>query len=163
VGRPGCPGDPRRTRRDIALALGLDDVTLKPERFMSLLDRLWVLDTEFDPWGDGESSQSLRKRIDRRVLRNPDWSAEQLLDELDAIDAEADGRFARLLEGLASADVVPDEDTQQRVAAVNPHLRAAGCELRETGEGGGYPVFTVVSTRAAREAEEPHLRLAGQG
>ena len=142
---------PRRTRRDIALALDLDDVTLKPERFMGLLDRLWVLDTEFDPWSDDESSRSLRKRIDRHVLRNPDWSAEQLLDELGAIDTASDGRFTRFLEGLASADVVPDEDMQRRiVAAVNPHLRTAGCELRETGEDGGYPVFTVVSTRAAR-------------
>ena len=36
---------PMRTRRDIALALDLDDVTPKPDRFMALLDRLWVLDT----------------------------------------------------------------------------------------------------------------------
>jgi hypothetical protein len=143
---------PRRTRRDIALALDLDDVTLKPERFTALLDRLWILDTAFDPWSDCESSQSLRMRIDRHVFRNPgDWSAEQLLDELGAIDAAGDARFVRFLEGLASADVVPDEEAQRRiVATVNPHLRAAGAELWETGQDGGYPVFTVVSTRAAR-------------
>lgn len=147
----GALAIPRRTRRDIALAVDLDDVTLKHERFLALLDRLWVLDTAFDPWSDGKSSRSLRKQIEQHVLRNPDWSAEELFDELDAIDAAGDARFAKFLEGLASADVVPDEDAQRRiVATVNPYLRAAGAELRETGENGGYPMFTVVSTRAAR-------------
>jgi hypothetical protein len=143
---------PRRTRRDIARALDLDDVTVKGDRLMALLDRLWVLGGD-DPlafWGD--SASSLRGQIDQHVLRNPgDWSAEVLFDELGAIDSAGDARFARFLEGLASAGVVPDEDAQRRVvAAVNPHLRAAGAELRETGEDGGYPVFTVTSTRAAR-------------
>jgi hypothetical protein len=141
---------PRMTRRDIALALDLGDVTPKPDRFMALLDRLWVLDTPVDPWTEGAAS--LRKRIERHVIRNPgDWSAEELLDELGAIDAAGDARFTRFLEGLASADLVPDEQAQRRiVATINPHLRAAGAELRETGEDGGYPVFRVVSTRAAR-------------
>ena len=142
---------PGRTRRDIARALDLDDVTLKGDRFMALLDRLWVLGGD-DPlafWTD--STSSLRGQIDQHVLRNPDWTAEVLFDELGAIDSAGDARFTRFLEGLASAAVVPDEDAQRRfVAAVNPHLRAIGAELRETGEDSGYPVFTVTSTRAAR-------------
>jgi hypothetical protein len=98
-----------------------------------------------------DSASSLRKQIGQHVLRNPDWPAEQLFDELGAIDSAGDARFAKFLEGLASADVVPDEDTRRRVvAAVNPHLRAARAELRETGEDGGYPVFTVVPTRVSR-------------
>jgi len=143
---------PRRTRRDIARALDLDDVTVKPDRFMSLLGRLWVLggDDLLAFWT--ESASSLRKQIDQHVLRNPgDWSAEDLFDKLGAIDSAGDARFARFLEGLASAAVVPDEDAQRRVvAAINSHLRAAGAELRETGEDGGYPVFAVTSTLAAR-------------
>lgn len=142
---------PRRTRRDIARSLDIDDVTVKPERFMALLDRLWVLggDDLFDIFTG--SSSGLRGQIDQHVLRNPDWSAEQLFDELGAIDSAGDARFARFLEGLASAALVPDEKAQRRiVAAVNAHLRAAGAELRETGEDGGYPVFAIASTRAAR-------------
>ena len=143
---------PRRTRRDIARALDLDDVTVKGERFMALLDRLWVLG------GDGPlafwaaSPSSLRGQVDQHVLRNPgEWLAEVLFEQLGAIDSAGDARFARFLEGLVSPSVVPDEDAQRRVvAAVNPHLRSAGAELRETGQDGGYPVFTVTSTRAAR-------------
>ena len=68
---------------------------------------------------------------------------------------------AKFLEGLASADVIPDEPAQRRiVAAVNPHLRPAGAELRETGTDGGYPVFSVVSTRAARARQPKNLIFA---
>jgi hypothetical protein len=146
---------PRRTRREIARALDLDDVTVMPDRFTALLERLWVLgDDPVAFFADSvftDSVSSLRKQIRQHVLRNPDWSAEELFDALGAIDSAGDARFARFLEGLASAALVPDEDAQRRVvAAVNPHLRAAGAELRETGQDGGYPVFTVVSTRAAR-------------
>ncbi len=144
---------PRRTRREIAQGLDLADVTLKPDRFMALLDRLWVLATAsdlLDLWTGGASS--LHSRIERHVLKNPgDWGGEQLFDELGAIDEAGDARFIRFLEGLASADVVPDEPAQRHiVATINRHLRAAGAELRETGAAGGYPVFSVVPTRAAR-------------
>lgn len=133
---------PRRTRRAIARALDLDDVTVMPDRFMALLERLWVLgDDPLAFFADivfADSVSSLRKQIRQHVLGNPDWSAERLFDELGAIDSADDARFVRFLEGLASPSVVPDEDAQRRVvAAVNPHLRAAGAELRETGQDGG--------------------------
>jgi hypothetical protein len=53
------------------------------------------------------------------VLRKPDWAAEQLFDELGAIDSAGDARFARFLESLASAAVVPDEDAQRRVVTAD--------------------------------------------
>ena len=150
---------PKRTRREIARDLDLDDLAIKPDRFMALLDRLWVLGSPLDPWADGSSS--LRGRIDRHVFRNPgDWSAEDLFEELGAFEA-GDARFGRFLEGLASADVIPDEPSQRRVAAaVNRHLRPAGAELRETGTDGGYPVFSVVSTRPGRVRQPKNLIFA---
>jgi hypothetical protein len=94
---------PRRTRREIAQDLDLGDVTLKPDRFMALLDSLWVLGTGFDPWaGDDPRHWSLPRRIEQYVIRNPgDWTAEDLFDELGAIDEASDKRFALFLEGLA--------------------------------------------------------------
>jgi hypothetical protein len=156
-----CPLEmPARTRREIALDLDLGDLTIKPDRFMALLDRLWVLDTPFDPWTEGASSQSLRARIERHVLRNQDWSAEQLLEELGAFEA-GDARFTRFLEGLTSAEVIPDEPAQRRVAAIiGPHLRAIGAELRETEARGGYPVFSVVPVRAGRARQPKNLIFA---
>jgi len=48
---------PARTWREIALDLDLDDLTIKPDRFMALLDRMWVLDT---PGSDSSSFSSCR-------------------------------------------------------------------------------------------------------
>ena len=102
---------PRRTRRAIARALDLDDVTVMPDRFIALLERLWVLgDDPLAFFADivfADSVSSLRKQIRQHVLGNPDWSAERLFDELGAIDSADDARFVRFLEGLASPSVVP--------------------------------------------------------
>jgi very-short-patch-repair endonuclease len=150
---------PKRTRREIARDLDLGDLTFKPDQFMALLDRLWVLGTPLDPWSEGSSG--LRARIDRHVFRNPgDWSAEDLFEELGAFEA-GDARFGKFLEGLACADVIPDEPAQRRVAAVvNPHLRSAGAELGETGTDGGYPVFSLISTRPGRTRQPKNLIFA---
>jgi very-short-patch-repair endonuclease len=152
---------PRRIRRELAQDRDLDLLILRirPDRFEALLDRLWVLDTPADPWTAGSSS--LRDRIDQHVFRNPgDWSAEDLFEQLGAFEA-GDARFGKFLEGLASAEVIPDEPAQQRIAAsVNRHLLPAGAELRETGTDGGYPVFSLVSTRVARARTPKNLIFA---
>ncbi|MDG4834197.1 hypothetical protein O7627_33575 [Solwaraspora sp. WMMD1047] len=151
---------PTRTRREIARVLDLADVVRSPDRFMALLSRLWVLDddsfvTLFNP------DAGLRGRISRHVIRNPgDWSTEELFDNLGVFEA-SDRRFALFLEGLACAEVVLDEPTQRAIAgAVNPHLRDVGAELRETGIAGGYPVFSVVSTRSQGNRRPKNLIFA---
>lgn len=150
---------PKRTRREIARHLDLSDLVYDVERFRALLKRLWVLDDPFD-WMTGDAT-GLRARIERHVFRNPgDWSAEELFEQLSAFDA-SDTRFAQFLEGLVSADVIPDEPAQRHVVdTVNPHLRSVGAELRETGADGGYPVFSVVSTQSARTRRPKNLIFA---
>jgi hypothetical protein len=153
---------PKRTRREIARNLDLADLVYDADRFSALLDRLWVLDD--DPFGGltqallGGAATGLGAQIERHVFRNPgDWSTEHLFEQLGAFGA-SDTRFARFLEGLVSADVIPDEPAQRRIVdTVNPHLQAVGAELRETGADGGYPVFSVVSTQSARNLRPKNL------
>jgi very-short-patch-repair endonuclease len=151
---------PKRTRREIARDLDLADLALNFDRFMTLLGRTWVLDDEMFGWL-GSSTASLRDRIERHVFRNPgDWTTEELFEQLGAFEAP-DARFTRFLEGLVSADTVLDEAAQRHIVdTVNPHLRAAGAELRETGVDGGYPVFGVVSLRAGRSRRPKNLIFA---
>jgi very-short-patch-repair endonuclease len=151
---------PKRARREIARGLDLADLALNFDRFMTLLGRLWVLDDDPFSWL-GESTNSLRARIERHVFRNPgDWTAEELFEQLGAFEAP-DARFVRFLEGLVSADTVPDEPTQRHIVdTINPHLRSVGVELREIGVDGGYPVFGMVSTRAARNLRPKNLIFA---
>jgi hypothetical protein len=159
AGRSG-PEIPKRTRREIARDLDLDVLTSRSGQFTALLGSLWILDDDPLDFLTGTSA-GLRAEIERHVIRNPgDWSAEELFEHLGALEA-GDARFARFLEGLVSADVIPDEPAQRRVVAtINPHLRTAGAELRETGADGGYPVFSVVPVGLARSRQPKNLIFA---
>lgn len=121
---------------------------------------LWVLDDNpvavFFAGNGG-----LRAEIAQHVHRNPgDWSTEDLFDKLGAFEA-SDRRFALFLEGLSSSDVLPDEPAQRRfVATVNGILRGYGVELRESGTAGGYPAFSIVSTRTGGNRSPKNLIFA---
>jgi very-short-patch-repair endonuclease len=155
-----APRIPKRFRRETARAIAIEDIYLDGRRFMELLERVWVLDD--DPMGFmTEVDSSLRGSIDRHIFRNPgDWSTEELFDELGALES-SDRRFALFLEGLASADVRPDETAQRCfVDIVNGALRPCGVEMRETDTEGGYPVFTVVASHAAVTGRPKNLIFA---
>ena len=156
-----CPPIPKRYRREVARSLNREELYGDARRFDELLERLWILDA--DDWMHvlGAKSRGLRAEIQQHVHRNPeDWPAEVLFDQLGAYDA-SDRRFALFLEGLASADVRPDEAMQRHfVACVNEPLRGCGAELRETDSDGGYPIFTLVSLHAAIKGRPKNLIFA---
>jgi hypothetical protein len=144
---PG-PSIPKRFRREVARAMSVEDLYGDATRFDALLAVLFVLeDSEsLAALFGGVDNQSLRAQIQRHVHHNPgDWDPEELFDRLGAYDC-SDRRFCLFLEGLASADVRPDEPEQRRfVALVNGVLRGCGVELRESGSEGGYPIFALAS------------------
>ncbi len=141
---PG-PAIPIRYRREVARALTPNDLYLEAKRFENLLTRLWVVESDYPWWTPGEADTSLRGQIEQHVLRKSDWSADVLFDKLGAYEC-SERRFCLFLEGLASSQVRPDEAAQRRfVKVVNEQLHRCGVELRETGDDGGYPSFTVVS------------------
>ncbi|SCX44842.1 hypothetical protein [Nitrosospira sp. Nsp1] len=155
------PPIPKRYRHEVARRLNSEELYRDARRFDELLERLWILDT--DDWIAllGGKPKGLRADIQQHVHCNPeDWSAEVLFDQLGAYDA-SDRRFALFLEGLASADVRPDETAQRHfVACVNELLRSCGVELRETGSEGGYPIFSVVSLHTTTKGRPKNLIFA---
>jgi very-short-patch-repair endonuclease len=120
-----------------------------------------VLDTDPLAMLFAQRATGLRAEIERHVHRNPeDWSVETLFDRLGAYEA-TDRRFALFLEGLASADVRPDEPAQREfVTCVNAVLQGYGVELRESAVEGGYPVFTVVSLHNTARGRPKNLIFA---
>ncbi|MDT0307301.1 hypothetical protein RM780_10035 [Streptomyces sp. DSM 44917] len=152
---------PKRTRREIARSLGLQDLVHGADRFRALLDRLWVLDN--DPFASVLTGRpaGLGARIDQHVFRNPgDWETEYLFEQLGAIEA-GDARFIRFLEGLVSPEVMPDEPAQRRIVeTINECLRVVAAELRETGTEDGYPVFRVVASGLAHARRPKNLIFA---
>lgn len=156
------PQIPKRFRREVARAIDREDLYIDARRFDDLLDRLWVMG-EVDAWAEilNRPETGLRAEVRQHVHRNPeDWSVEVLFDRLGAYDS-SDRRFSFFLEGLASADVRPDEASQRRfVACVNASLKSCGVELRETDAEGGYPVFAIVSLHDAARGRPKNLIFA---
>jgi very-short-patch-repair endonuclease len=137
---------PERFRRELCREVGgADELFLRAEPFERLLDQLWVLDTDSVAVFFSDRISGLRREIHQHVFKNPeDWSAEYLFEKLGAFES-SDQRFARFIEGLASAQIRPDIDAQVKfVGVVNEVLRSCGVELREVATQGGYPVFHLV-------------------
>lgn len=156
------PAIPKRYRRELARAIAVEDLYLDAQRFDNLLERLWVIGpTDALAALFGSRDDSLRAEIQQHVYRNPgDWSVDYLFDRLGALDA-SDRRFTLFLEGLASADVRPEEEAQRHfVELVNRKLNKCGIEMRETNMEGGYPVFSLVSTHSAPSARPKNLIFA---
>ncbi|EOT02223.2 hypothetical protein P354_21420 [Streptomyces noursei PD-1] len=151
---------PGRVRRAIAQAVGIEELILRAERFERLLERLWVLDD--DPLAVFTGApKSLRAEIDRHVLRNADWSTEELFERLGALESGRHGRFVRFLEGLVSPEAVPDPPRQRRIAeSINSALADAGARLEEIGVREGYPHFQLVATRPGRGHRPKNLIFA---
>ena len=77
---------PKRTRRDIAGSLELEEFLPAYDRFKALLDRLWILGGEFDSLFSGDDGRSLSAQIDQHVRRNPgDWTADVLFERLGRV------------------------------------------------------------------------------
>ncbi|MCH8841070.1 MAG: hypothetical protein IH831_10460, partial [Planctomycetes bacterium] len=155
------PNIPKRFRRELARTLQHDDLYMDVTRFNQLLNRLWVLYDDAMLGFFNDEDRSLGGHIERHVYQNPgDWSPEKLFDVLGAYDC-TNTRFAQFIEGLASADIRPDEGEQRRfVSIVNEALRDSRVELRETDEEGGYPVFTFVSLAAGHSGRPKNLIFA---
>lgn len=155
------PTIPKRARRELAQALDPTDLYLDPRRFDTLLDELWVLGNDHMAAILGRPRIGLRADIEQHIHINPgDWSVEFFFDRLGSYDA-SDRRFALFLEGLASADIRPDETVQRSfVGTANTILHTCGVELRETGNEGGYPVFTIVSLHSGNRGRPKNLIFA---
>jgi len=158
---PSYPTILRRVRREVAQALDVVSLYQSWDDFMSLLGDLWLADDDpfsaFSLFG-GHPTGSLRAQITQHVGRNPgDWSVEHLFKQLGAFNS-SDRRFGLFLEGLASPAVLPEEGAQRAfVATVNGRLASAGATLAESGDDGGYPLFRIVSTSAARSRSPKNI------
>jgi hypothetical protein len=139
----------KRVRYKLAEALEDQTLYLKPTPFLSLIQRLWERTTTVELLL-GNASNSLLNAVEQHVVRNrDDWPVEHFFEQLGAFDA-SDRRFALFIEGLASSDVRPDEESQRAfVAAVNSALWESGIELREIAIEDGFPIFRFASLGGA--------------
>jgi very-short-patch-repair endonuclease len=136
------PEVPVRFRREVAVALENESLWLKSNAFIDLLESLFILQDPLDFFS--QSPRNLKWKIEQWVIRNDDWTVDDLFENLGAYTC-SDKRFLLLLEGLSSSEVRPDVEQQRRfVSVLNSALRPCQIEIQETGTAGGYPVFTAI-------------------
>nr|WTB11959.1 hypothetical protein OG546_49150 [Streptomyces antimycoticus]WTB12175.1 hypothetical protein OG546_50380 [Streptomyces antimycoticus] len=142
-----CVEVPGRTRRELAASLPLDGYVRHADRFLTMLDSLWVLDDDpMAAWNGG--ARTLKAEITRHVINNDDWDAVFLFEQLGCIEAPHP-RFARFLEALAAPSTIPDEAAQRQFAEIaNVHLQRVGAQLQEASEEDGYPLFQLIRVGA---------------
>jgi hypothetical protein len=157
-----CPEVPKLFRREVANRLDDEVLFLNAKHFMELLERTWVLKDSFAALL-GNASSSLRTKIEKHVVQNPgDWPVDDLFEELGAYTCP-DRRFLCFLEGLASADVRPDVESQSRfVGVINTALLPCQIELQQTGTEGGYPAHTAVAIGRGIRMTAKNLIFASQ-
>ena len=159
----------KKTRRDVARALDHDDLYLHASKFDELLDSLFVLDDDSSALfaafvgRRGVPDRSLRTRIKRHIHDNPgDMTPLDLFESLGALEC-THKRFALFLQGLASADVRPDEaDLRRFVGIINSVLKIVNTEFRETEIKDGYPSLTLVNINSGNRGKPKNLIFASQ-
>lgn len=137
-----------RARREVCAELRDLPMWVDADGLRRLVRSLWVTDPDFAAILASLSAGTaagVLERIERHVIRNGDWSPEELFRQVGAFDC-SDRRFGLWVEGLISPEVRPDLDAQRAfAAAVNRALGRVNLELRQVGEAQGYPSFKLVS------------------
>ena len=101
-----------------------------------------------DPWGMLGASAALDSIL-ARPEGGADWDIQTIVTQGDLLNVS--GRFRMLLERLVEPRIRDEAGQKSYVAALNPHLRRCGWELRITDEDAGYPVYkTVLVSRGVR-------------
>ena len=138
LARPWTIGLNKRVRREIAGAIGGDEIFVNANGFMSLVRGLFPLSVA-GGWAPG-----IDRDIERHVIENQDWDSETLFERIGAFDV-SERRFADLVEGLLHCDVRPDDRSIRSIATrLQRVLANASLELREVGVEEGYPAFRFV-------------------
>lgn len=141
---------PKRHRRELAKALQPLRCFRNWENFKRLIEDTFIIPVDLSALFSTYETGILTE-IQRRFERSPeDADIEWLFEKLHVVEL-SDSRFRRWLEGLVSADVQIDIETQlTTIETINTLLRTCGAELVHTSDAGGYPVFSLISLRAFR-------------
>jgi len=146
------------TRRDIARCF--DDIPISGDiELIPFIQRIWPIDSMmlFDYFGP-----SLTEKIERHMLRNDDWSAEDLFRELGSWTWSRK-RFASLIEAALHPLVRRGAQQQQLADRLNAILARDGYRLEISGYESGYPVYRVIPLTGGVAGRPKNLIFASTG
>jgi very-short-patch-repair endonuclease len=147
------------TRRDVAKCL--EQATLQGSLdLIDFLERIWP-DIE---WMGGRNSwgTSIASQVTQHMVRNDDWTIEELFVELGVLHCSRH-RFEKLLELTVSPLARRGEGQLPLVECLNSLLRANGYLLEIAGYDSGHPIFEVKPIASGVTGRPKNLIFASSG
>ena len=148
------------TRRAVARVFGHD--LMGEAALLETLDRYFDLFGPVDfglVWG---GTGSLRDRIQQHMVRNDDWSVEDLFGHLGAFQCSR-ARFAALLEETVHPLARSGDAQRQAVRDLNAVLVRDGYELAVEGEVSGHPLYRFRAISRGVDGRPKNLIFASRG
>lgn len=124
------------------------------------LNRIWNLSKIPSPYGgDG----TMRDSVYQHMVKNDDWSYNDLFDSyLDLVGAD-DSIFEKFLESLVNPVVRKGNKQRTMVTMINSHIVEDGYELIEHGSNLGIPVYKLMNITTGVEGQVKNIIFAAVG
>ena len=145
------------TRIDVARCF--HDTNFSGERpLIEFLRELWPIDAPFL----GDPFEGLERAIERHMIRNDDWSVEDLFRELGAFTCSRK-RFVLTIEAALDPRARRDEEQKRLRGRIDAVLRRDGYKVEESVPISGYPTFRIVRMSDAVAGAPKNLIFASAG
>lgn len=127
---------------------------------VEFLNRIWELKKMPSIYSD---SKSLEDDIFQHMMRNDDWSYNELFDtNLDIIGSD-DEVFTKFLETLVDPVIRKGSKQREMLDLINSHIAEADYELTESGSKIGMPVYKLMSTKVGVDGQVKNIIFAADG
>jgi very-short-patch-repair endonuclease len=145
------------TRIDVARCF--HDTNLSGERpIIEFLRKLWPIDASFL----GEPFEGLAPAIQQHMIRNDDWSVEDLFHKLGAFKCSRK-RFVLTIEAALDPRARRGEEQERLRGRIDTVLRRDGYKVEKSALISGYPTYRVIRMSDAVAGAPKNLIFASAG
>lgn len=143
------------TRVDVARCF--DELYLSGEQeILPFLRKLWPVDTIGDPF------TGIVPDIERNLIRNVNWTVEDLFEKLGALDCSR-WRFVATIEAALDPRARRGEVQEKLRACIDEKLSRDGYKVVETDRISGHPVYRIVRAAGGVAGAPKNLIFASAG
>jgi hypothetical protein len=145
------------TRIDVARCF--HDTNLSGERpILEFLRELWPIDSPFM----GNHFEGLAPAVQQHMLRNDDWSVEDLFRELGAFRCSRK-RFVLTIEAALDPRARRGEEQERLRERIDAVLRRDGYKVERSGLISGYPTYRIIRMSDSVSGAPKNLIFASAG
>ncbi len=126
---------------------------------VEFLNRIWELKSIPSIYSSG----SLEDDIFQHMVRNNDWSYNELFDTYLDIIGTDDEIFTKFLETLVDPVIRKGSKQREMLSLINSHIAEADYVLTESGSKIGMPIYKLISKKAGVDGQVKNIIFAADG